>query len=467
MSVQDLQHFVLGDSEGVWRQFTIRFREGCAYRVSCKIILPGAAPQACAYCRAAPNVPRMSVTQSKMKILEVGWEGSIGIGHMGPVTNAIFQLARSFAELGHDVTLATGPATEERVLLPGEVTVVECASATSLWKDRVALRTNRLSRGLKRNSQYGYMTELASKLDLGSFDVIHTHMESHAALLQKVFRRRCAYTIHTPLWADKSLYRGVRGFVRYAIRRCEIAARIHEINVIQEAWLAVALGQFVRQEVQRGNIAVIPNGISLSEWPVIERGAARAELGLGNEEFLIVFAASIRPVKGLDVLLRAVEYLANKGVEVKLIVLGHFSKELEQQVRGLPVDLRGFVSNRSRTFRAYLSAADVVVVPSRFDNQPTVVLEAMAMGVPVIASRVGGIPDMVSEDVGMLFESENHVELAESLEHLRREPSRREALARQCRQRIEDKFTWNASARAYIAAFERTLAENGTSEAPS
>jgi len=67
----------------------------------------------------------------------------------------------------------------------------------------------------------------------------------------------------------------------------------------------------------------------------------------------------------------------------------------------------------------------------------------------------------------MLFESENHVELAESLEHLRREPSRRDALARQCRQRIEDKFTWNASARAYIAAFERTFAENRSSRAPS
>ena len=402
-----------------------------------------------------------------MKILEVGWEGNIGVGHMGPVTNDIFQLTRGFAELGHDVTLATGSATEERVLLPKEVTVVECASATSLWNNPTARQASRLSQDLKRNGQYPYMKELASTLDLGSFDVIHTHIGSHAALLQRVFRRKCAYTIHTPLWSDKGLYRGIRGLVHYAIKQYEIATGIHEVNVIQEAWLAIALGQFVKQEIRRGNIVVIPNGTSFAEWPAIGRDAARAELSFGNQEFLIVFAASIRPVKGLDVLLQAVELLAKKRIAVKLVVLGHFSKELESQVRRLPVELKGFVSNRSRTFRAYLCAADVVAVPSRFDNQPSVVLEALAMGVPVIASRVGGIPDMVSEDVGILFEPGNYTELAAAIELLWREPARRESLGSRCRKRIEDKFTWNASARAHIAAFERTRGQSRSEEMAS
>jgi glycosyltransferase involved in cell wall biosynthesis len=398
-----------------------------------------------------------------MKILEVGWEGNIGVAYMGPVTNVIFQLTRKFAELGHDVTLATGPTTAQRGLMPNDVRVVECGSATSMRGNPMARRESRLSANLKHNSQYAYIKELASTVDLESFDVIHTHLHAHAAVLQRELRTNSAYTIHTPQeWSDPARYDGMRGFVRRAVKQVKIAAGIHEINVIREAWLAIALGQFVEREVRGGNIVVIPNGINLNEWPEIKRETARAELGFKDDEFVILFAASIRPSKGLAVLLRAVRSLSKKKAGLKLVVLGHSSDELEEQTSDLPVELRGFISNRTQTFRTHLSAADVVAVPSLSDNQPTIVLEAMAMGVPVVASRVGAVPDMVSSEVGLLFDPGNHTDLAASLELLWREPSRREGLARKCRQHVAGKFTWDAAAKAHIAAFERTLAQNGT-----
>lgn len=394
---------------------------------------------------------------TRMKILEVGWEGNIGVSHMGPVTNVIYQLTKKFTELGHNVTLVTGPTAAKRTLIPKEVRVVECASATSMWGNPVARRMSALSVNLKHNSQYPYIKELASTLDLASFDVIHTHMHTHAALMHRVLRMNCAYTIHTPqVWSDPSLYCGFRGLVRKATKRAKIAAGVHEINVIREAWLAIALGQFITQEVRGANVVVVPNGINLSEWPMIERSIARSELGFNDDEFVILFAASIRPSKGLSVLLRSIESLSKRKVNVKLVVLGHFSDELEERTRGLPVVLGGFVSNRTRTFRAHLAAADVVAVPSLSDNQPTVVLEALAMGTPVIASRVGAVPDMVSEDVGLLFEPDDHAELARLLELLARDPSRRKYLSEQCRPLIERRFTWEACANAHLTAFEQS-----------
>ncbi len=389
-----------------------------------------------------------------MNILEIGWEYNIGTGHMGPVTNVICQLARAFHDLGHEVTVTAGVSTDERSLLPAGVQIVELESATSFFADPKARKLSRISKDLSRNSQIPYISEIVETIDLNSFDVVHTHNATHARILRDVFDVPCAYTVHTPLWCDPSRYVGMRGRIAQLKKLVAISRGLHEVNVIRDVDLAIVLGEFVREEVNANNIVVIPNGIDLREWCIADKHEARNALGFSSSEFVLLFAGSIRPIKGLDVLINAVRELNRSWSDFRLIVFGNYSEELEQSTRGLPVELRGFVSNRTEEFRLHLAGADLMIVPSRFDNQPTVILEALAMQLPVVASRVGGIPDMVTDDVGSLFEVGNHLELAKTIRGLRNDSERLVQMSMNCRTKIEAKYTYQRAASQYVHAFE-------------
>ena len=150
--------------------------------------------------------------------------------------------------------------------------------------------------------------------------------------------------------------------------------------------------------------------------------AARAELGLGAEEEVLLFFGLIRPYKGLDVLLRAMpEILAKRPV--KLVVAGECygdDKPLHALIAelgigaALKLDLK-YVPNEA--VATYMVAADAVVVPYLHATQSGIVQVAYAFGKPVITTRVGGIPEVVWEgETGLLVPPSDPVALAAAVE---------------------------------------------------
>jgi glycosyltransferase involved in cell wall biosynthesis len=121
------------------------------------------------------------------------------------------------------------------------------------------------------------------------------------------------------------------------------------------------------------------------------------------------------------------------------------------------VDFKGFVSNQPQEFQAYLSAADLFVIPSLFEPQGVVVLEALSMGLPVVASETGGIPHMVTENVGSLFEPGNYYELAKQIKYFYNDRDKLESMRRHCRPHIEKNFTWRLCAEQHIKAFKEII----------
>lgn len=177
-------------------------------------------------------------------------------------------------------------------------------------------------------------------------------------------------------------------------------------------------------------VEVLHNAVDLERFRPAgeaERERARGRLGLGATDAVAACVARLEPVKGIDVLLDAWPAVEARvpGAALLLIGDGPERRALERRARRLRLERVRFLGYR-RDVERLLAAADVAVLPSRSEGFGQVILEAMAVGLPVVASRVGGIPEIVRPGTsGLLVPAEDPRALAEALGGLLREPGRR------------------------------------------
>lgn len=167
------------------------------------------------------------------------------------------------------------------------------------------------------------------------------------------------------------------------------------------------------------NVEIIPNGIDLARFKDLNRDDARKSLGLNNE-FVIMTVARLEKVKGINYLIRAMAAEDLRKINYKLLIIGEGSegKVLRELVKGLNLGERvaflGEVSNDK--IPGYLAAADCFVLPSLKEGFGIVVLEAQAAGLPVVASRVGGILDLIEDGkTGLLVASADAGQVAAAI----------------------------------------------------
>ncbi len=205
----------------------------------------------------------------------------------------------------------------------------------------------------------------------------------------------------------------------------------------------------------------------LKKWKPIERKIARKYLGYDENDFIVLFVGRVLPIKGVDILINAIRHLGSNLGNLSAIIIGSlgssfehrneinpYAQNLIKESKGLPIAFKGFISNRSNKFRNFLSAADLLVLPSLFEPQGNVILEAMAMGVPVIASALGGTQDMISDKVGRLFMPGDYVKLSTLLNHFYYKRDELKDMSKNCRDYVKQKFTWDICADKHINAFE-------------
>ena len=193
-------------------------------------------------------------------------------------------------------------------------------------------------------------------------------------------------------------------------------------------------------------IANIPNPLDSNEWQGIDRREARRLLDIPQETFIAINHGRIDiHRKGLDVLLNA--WAASGGDE--LIVIGSgsdreaFATLIARQGRGNVRWLANFTNDRP-LIRRWLSAADVYVTASRIEGMPVAALEAMACGLPVIATDAQGLPDILEggeTSGGLILPRDDAPALTAAIERLRADPELRGRLGRAARRRIERTFS--------------------------
>lgn len=171
--------------------------------------------------------------------------------------------------------------------------------------------------------------------------------------------------------------------------------------------------------VERERACVVHNGVDGDTFKLQDRNQVRQALGLDSGQRLICYVGRLSEEKRVDCLIEALALLHSAGDDVRAILVGdgpQMSALKQLAARRGVSDAVTFVGERGHNeIPDWISAADVFCLPSRREGCPNVILEALACGIPVVASRVGGIPELLSADNGLMVEPENPEQLAAAL----------------------------------------------------
>jgi glycosyltransferase involved in cell wall biosynthesis len=240
------------------------------------------------------------------------------------------------------------------------------------------------------------------------------------------------------------------------LQRVVIARSLAKTDKILSVSRALA-AEVVRLGVPEERVVVIPNGIDLEQFVALEPSEARARLGLDDTGKIVLCVSRLSDEKGVDTLVKAYGLLTEK--ESTLIVVGHGDQRSRLEAMVAELDLGGRVRMVGRRPHSeiplWMGAADVVVLPSRLEGHPNALVEAHACGRPVVAARVGGVPETIqSEEHGLLVEPDDPIELSRAIrEALVREWDRRKIL-RKGRAR-----SWDKVASELLDELRKTIAE--------
>ena len=290
-------------------------------------------------------------------------------------------------------------------------------------------------------------------------DILHTHFGTSdilGSLAARLLNIPVVSSIHAMDWSGGDAREPAR-LALQAIARRHCAARIIAVS-------ESARGAYLAHGWDRPHrILTIHNGIDVS--PKAGSGVAvRRELGLRPEDFVVGMVSALRPEKGHDIAIAAVQLLRSRCPQLRLLIAGEGAAGQMiarlAEPHGDAVVLTGARSDIMSLF----DSLDICLHPSRADAFPTTLLEAMAASVPVIASSVGGIPEMVNDGYnGILVPAPPTAEsVADAIARLMKDPRRRRELAEAGRRRYQARFTAGPWVCRTRAVYETVLVEAGS-----
>jgi len=282
--------------------------------------------------------------------------------------------------------------------------------------------------------------------------VLHAHgYKEHVlgALAARGTRTRVVRTLHglpePPPPARKIRARALRAIERFVIR-----LGTHVLVAVSGE-----IEDRLRGRTGRARLVRIRNGIERDRLPrSCDREGLLRELGLPGGTVLFGAVGRLVPVKGLDVLLDAAARFAPDRPEHRYLLVGDgpLREELERRAEELGIaDRVLFLGHRDDADRV-IGCLDALVMPSRHEGMPMALLEARALGVPIVASRTGGIAEAVSAEDGLLVEPGDAAALAEALRGIRFFP-------RRPRERFSSSETDEFSASRMIEEYVRVYEE--------
>ncbi len=209
------------------------------------------------------------------------------------------------------------------------------------------------------------------------------------------------------------------------------------------------------------DVSVIYNGVDRPA-PKRTRAEVRADLGLG-EGPVALHVANFLPVKGHDILMRALALVKQRGVCLTVVTAGDGAERAPIEALASSLGL-GPEHVRFLGFRSdvpdLLAAADFFVLPSRMEGLPLAVLEAMSHGLPIVTTRIGGNPEVVTDgEHGLLVPIEDPAALAAALARFAEDPELRRKLGEAGRVRVADEFSFTEMTRKYEAIYDRLVSD--------
>jgi glycosyltransferase involved in cell wall biosynthesis len=217
------------------------------------------------------------------------------------------------------------------------------------------------------------------------------------------------------------------------------------------------LKSFLEREVGLRGVRVAPNGIDVDRYDPGARDRVRSELGIGVGETVVGAVGNLYPVKGHKVLIEAVGRMSHP---VRLLIAGRGGEEaaLRKCAADMGVSDRVHLLGFREDVPRLLSAFDVYALPSFSEGQSLALMEAMAAGLPIVASRVGGNPEIIDDgEHGLLVEAGDAAALAACLTRLAQDTRLRCRLAANARSRVRAEFSLEAMATRYRGLYHEAL----------
>lgn len=380
---------------------------------------------------------------------------------VGGISPHVYELSRALCELGvevHVVTKATPAAPDEDVEPSGvHVHRVELAAHPNDFLHEIQLLNEAIDRRCRRlleDFRPGGQPTLFHAHDWLSLD--------SARELKYEYQLPVVATIHaTEHGRNQGLHNDLQRYIHE-----------QEYWLTYEAWRVIVCSEYMKGQVHElfncplDKVDVVFNCVDRAkfqfEWPESERAKWRAQLALPHERIVMYVGRFVRE-KGIHVLLNSASVVLAEEPDTKFVIVGGGQRErLEKFCRwyGLQekVLFTGFMADRS--LHQLYRCADVAVFPSLYEPFGIVALEAMAAGVPVVASDAGGLREVVLHDeTGTSCYAGNAESLSWAILRVLRDPERARRLVQAALRRLETDFDWSILAKKTAAIYERVWAE--------
>jgi len=385
----------------------------------------------------------------------------LGVLSAGGMNVYVLNLANNLGLLGHKVdiyTQAHKENDEEIIKTHGNVRVIHLSSKKDDLYNEAQVFSRKIiafvdKHSLKYDVLHGHYfysglvgLDLASKLSLPIFITFHA------------------------LGITKELYVGVKDDKRIATEKKIVASADGIISSVE-----LEREELVRNyNADRNKIYVVPPGVNHHLFRKMDKRAARKKVGLYGREKIILFVGRIDPIKGISLLIDAVYKLSqnrqNFKNNFKIILIGgdiesrNFWKHPEViKIQSLieKLDLTCCVkfigAKPHNVLPYYYNAADLVVMPSKYESFGLVVLEAMASGACVVASQVGGLSYLLKDKInGRLFKSGDSTRLSEVIWELLNDDIQREVLGKAATL-ASQKFCWDIQAEKILEIYKKFI----------
>lgn len=371
----------------------------------------------------------------------------------GGAQRQALSLVEGLSAKGHSVTLACGPQTgpegdlfdETRAKGIETVIIKRMVRNESPARDALA---------------FGALFNL---IESRKFDVVHTHTSKAGILGRFAARmagvRAVVHTTHGHIFASGSAIPGVSGrgmmtkvFLaaeKVAAGLCDSVTTLTEIERLELISMGVAPAR---------KVVAVPDGIDFERYAgyrldPADKAALLGRFGFAAGDDVICSVGRLTTEKGHDVLVEAMGGILRAHPKARLIIVGDGPERkalgsAASKIGGKAIGFAGLIED----VRPYLSSSKVFVLPSRYEGFGLAAAEAMAAGTPVVASRAGGVPELVQDGrTGLLFEPGDAEGLARAVSEILQNPDKASKMVISAAKEVEERY----SLQAMVANFER------------
>jgi glycosyltransferase involved in cell wall biosynthesis len=363
------------------------------------------------------------------------------------IAKYVYNLTLKFVERGHDVTVITRGSSwkieEEHVQVLNALVRVYRVPTIPLYPLHVHIE-GLLAKGLLRSLE-------------PQLDIVHVHSPYVPAV------KTCAVpiitTIHTLEGVDIAQYEGM-GFRRLAFKMSAPIFASMELSLFRNSKMLTAVSDHVFDELERyysvsRKGVVLGNGVNEIQFSPLNKGS--------DEQYYVLYVGRMEYRKGLYDLVRCAKQVCEERPDVSFILVGNgpLAGSIVRESRRIGIArnvvLAGYVSE-SRLVELYQNAS-VCVIPSHYEGLPTVMLEAMSCGVPVVATDIGGQVDVISNGMnGYLVPVKSPRRMARIICALLSNENLRKTVGRAARRTIEERYTWDIVSSRVLECYSRLLA---------